>query len=248
MINKTDLQSLISKYYLSGLIESVKIEIKDNTLTIKFTSPTKEMLGKVIYHNFDFLPESIIGISNTTQLNNLLKITNEELNLQYQSQNKIFTKLIISDKVFTLEYTLADIMIIPKSGEYKGGDEFLVQASLNEDIINSIIKAKNSLSNNETVTLQTIQNIVDGYKLEILFGENDEYSNKVSLNIEDIIYNPSIYEEIKHSYSSELFKEILSCNKDQALWLIEIGEGGILKLSFGSANMESEYFIVPKDI
>jgi hypothetical protein len=37
MINKADLVSIISKYYLNGLIESVKWEIEDQNLTIKFT-------------------------------------------------------------------------------------------------------------------------------------------------------------------------------------------------------------------
>lgn len=248
MINKSQLQSLIAKYYLSGLIEGVKVEIKNKELIIKFTSPTKEMLGTLKYKDFTYLPDSIIGISNTTQLNNLLKITNDELNLSYFSQNKINTKLIISDSNFTLEYTLADTIIIPKSGEYKGKDEFLVEAYLNEENINSVIKAKNALSNNETVTIQTIQNISDGYRLEITFGENDEYSNKISFEIQDIQYNKDKYEELRFSYSSELFKEILANNKDQALFLLEIGENGILKLSFGSADMESEYYIVPKDI
>ena len=73
MINKLDLTSIISKYYLSGMNEAVKWEIKDNTLTIKFTAPDRSMLGVVTHSNFD-LEDSTIGISNTTQLNKLLQI------------------------------------------------------------------------------------------------------------------------------------------------------------------------------
>ena len=36
-INKPELQSVISKYYLNGLIESVKWDIKDKHLSIKLT-------------------------------------------------------------------------------------------------------------------------------------------------------------------------------------------------------------------
>jgi len=49
MIPKLDLQSIINKYYLNGLNETVKWEIKDKTLTIKFTSPTREMIGEGLF-------------------------------------------------------------------------------------------------------------------------------------------------------------------------------------------------------
>ena len=41
MINKLDLTGIISKYYLNGLVEAVKWEIKDNHLSIKFTAPDR---------------------------------------------------------------------------------------------------------------------------------------------------------------------------------------------------------------
>lgn len=44
MINKVELQSIISKYYLNGLVEVVKWDVKSNKINIKFTSPTKEMI------------------------------------------------------------------------------------------------------------------------------------------------------------------------------------------------------------
>jgi len=39
MISKLDLVSVISKYYLNGMNEAVRWEIKDETVNIKFTSP-----------------------------------------------------------------------------------------------------------------------------------------------------------------------------------------------------------------
>ena len=44
MINKLQLQSIISKYYLN-VNESVKWETKDNKLKIDFMSPTKDVIG-----------------------------------------------------------------------------------------------------------------------------------------------------------------------------------------------------------
>ncbi len=53
MIAKSDLTSIISKYYLGGLNESVKWTIQDNHLTINFASPTREMIGKVEYDDIE---------------------------------------------------------------------------------------------------------------------------------------------------------------------------------------------------
>ena len=36
MINKVELQSIISKYYLNGLVEAVKWDVKSNKINIKF--------------------------------------------------------------------------------------------------------------------------------------------------------------------------------------------------------------------
>ena len=73
MINKTDLKSVISKYHISGLVEQVKWEIKDNNLAVKFMSPSKEMLGEVKCSKFP-LDDCSFGISNTTQLVKLIDI------------------------------------------------------------------------------------------------------------------------------------------------------------------------------
>jgi antitoxin component YwqK of YwqJK toxin-antitoxin module len=78
MINKADLQSIISKYYLNAMNEAVRWDIQDNKLTIKFTAPDKTMIGVVTCDKFE-LEDSSIGISNTTQLNKLLNITTHSL-------------------------------------------------------------------------------------------------------------------------------------------------------------------------
>jgi hypothetical protein len=104
MISKLELQSVIEKYHLNGLIENVKWEIdKNKQLTINFMSPTREMLGKVVYNGFP-LPESAIGINNTTQLDKLLAITSGDLVLDYVKESKIITKLLIADEQFNLNY------------------------------------------------------------------------------------------------------------------------------------------------
>ena len=104
-MTKLELQSIIEKYHLDGLVENVKWVInKDKTLSIDFMSPSREMIGNVIVSDFP-LPESSIGISNTTQLDKLLSITNGTLVLDYIKEGKVITKLLIADSQFNLNYS-----------------------------------------------------------------------------------------------------------------------------------------------
>ena len=111
MINKLELQNIINKYYLNGTIEAVKWDVSDNNLNIKFTAPTREMIGEITHSNFK-LENSSFGISNTSQLLKLINITAGDVLLHFVKNNKIFSKLIIADQQFTVNYSLADILTI----------------------------------------------------------------------------------------------------------------------------------------
>ena len=63
MINKSILQSVISKYYLN-VCESVKWKTENNNLTIDFMSPTADIIGKVTCKDFP-LEDSELAIYDT---------------------------------------------------------------------------------------------------------------------------------------------------------------------------------------
>ena len=134
MIDKQEIQSVINKYYLNGLIEAVKWDVNDNNLNIKFTAPTREMIGEINHTNFE-LENSSFGISNTSQLLKLIGITTNEVMLSFIKNNKIFSKLIIADQQFNVNYSLADTLTIPKTGAYNGSQEFDIEAELSYEII-----------------------------------------------------------------------------------------------------------------
>ena len=245
MINKLDLVSIISKYYLNGKNEAVKWDISNNKLIIKFKAPDKSMIGSVTCDNFD-LEDSSIGISNTTQLLKLLAITNGPLSLEYFKQHKLITKLIIADNQFTLNYALADTMIIPNAGEYVGGDDYNIVATLDNESINSIVRAKSALAETDTVVFKPFINADGDEQLEMVFGGNIEYSNKVSFYIPDIETN-NLPDDFKLNYDSNMIKEVMYCNKDVANCTMGISLDGIMRLAFDNGNIKSEYYIIAKD-
>lgn len=245
MINKADLVSIISKYYLNGMNERVKWDIQDNKLTIKFNSPDNSMIGTVTCDNFE-LEDSQVAISNTSQLLKLLAITNGYLELSYIKQHKLITKLIVADNQFTLNYALADPMIIPKAGEYVGDGIYNIEANLDNESINAIIKAKSALADTDTVVFKPFLNADSELQLEMLFGGNIEHSNKVSFYLPDITIN-DLPNEFKVNYNSNLIKEIMYCNKDVANCTMGINLGGVMRLAFDNGNIKSEYYVIAKE-
>ena len=246
MINKVELQSIINKYYLNGLIEAVKWDIKDDILNIKFTAPTREMIGEINCSNFK-LENSSFGISNTSQLLKLINITAGEVLLNFIKNNKIFSKLIISDQQFTVNYALADILTIPKTGAYNGSQEFDIETKLELETISALIKAKSALAESETVVIKPFTSLDGDSQLELIFGGDIEYSNKVSYYISDLKQN-SKPTEFELAFNSDLFKEILSCNKDATEAKMSVNLEGLIKLEFKAENTTSTYYIVKKDV
>ena len=247
MIPKLDLQSIINKYYLNGLNETVKWEIKDKTLTIKFTSPTREMIGEVSCDNFK-LEDSAIGISNTTQLLKLIGITSSELLLSYVKNNKQFVKLIISDTQFTVDYALADILTIPKAGSYTGPDEFNLVTELTEEHITALIKAKSALPERTIVIFQQSFSLDNDFQVELVFGGDIEYANKVSYCLTNFEQN-NVSTDFRLGFSSELLKEILTVNRNSVKTKMSLNLEGLMKLEFlTSEGIKSTYYIVKKDI
>lgn len=240
MISKFQLQSVIEKYHLKGLIENVKWRINsDKTLTIDFMAPTREMIGKVVYNGFP-LPESEIGINNTTQLDKLLSITSGDLMLDYAKEGKIISKLLIADQQFNLNYALADLLTITKPGEYNGPEEYNIEAVLNEEVVTALIKAKNALANSENVVIKPGIN-----GLEFTFGGDVEYANKVTYSIS----NPNIIDTntFELTYSSDLLKEILVANKGAEEGNLYINSNGLMKLEFNHKELQSKYYVVAKE-
>ena len=246
MINKLDLVSIISKYYLNGMNEKVKWDIQDSKLIIKFNSPDNSMIGTVTCDDFE-LEDATISISNTSQLLKLLSIINGYLDLSYIRQHKLITKLIVADNQFTLNYALADNMIIPKAGEYVGDGVYNIEATLDNESINAIIKAKSALADTDTVVFKPFINADGDLQLEMMFGGNIEYSNKVSFYLPDITTN-NLPNEFKAHYNSNLIKEIMYCNKDVANCTMEINLDGIMRLAFDNGSIKSEYYVIAKEL
>lgn len=243
MINKGTLQSIIGKYYLNGLIESVKWTTEDKALNINFQSPNKEMIGCVKSTDFP-LENSEIAVFDTSKLNKLLGIASGDIVLELEKTKSIYTKLIISDLNYTLNFSLSDLLMIQEVGNANDPNEYQIVGELGSDEISAIVRAHNALES-DNVIVKVDKNLDNEDILVMSFGDNANHANKIDYQIpnselKDIPYG------MKLPFNSSLIRNILNNNKDAESASLKVNSQGLMKLEFEGDNWESFYYIVRK--
>ena len=236
MINKTSLQSLISKYYLNGLNNQVKWRIQDNTLTVYAGEAGR--VCKIKLNDFP-LEDGELGIFDTHKLSKLLSITSGDLILSLEKVKAIYTKLYIADSNFNLTFSLADILILGKNKYYGDPESFEVKLDLTPEDIGRLIKAKSALNDVNNMLITTTTDLDGNNVCEFIFGDNTGFSNKITYQILGDISQT----DMSIPFDSEVFKDILNANKDQDGGTLKLSDVGIMKLNFSSKEIESEYFV-----
>ena len=168
MINKSQLTSIISKYYLNGLNNQVKWRIKDNTLTIYAGESGR--VCKVVLNNFQ-LEDAELGVFDTNKLSKLISITNGDLMISLEKIKAVYTKMHIADLNFDLTYSLADILILGKNTYYEDPEEWEVDLTLEPEDIDRLIKAKNVLGDVNSMLITTTTDFDGNNICEFIFGE-----------------------------------------------------------------------------
>ena len=243
MINKTKLQSIISKYYLNGLVQSVRWLTENNKLSISFVSENKDICGDLIC-NTSPVEDSEIAIFDTAQLNRLISVTNGELLLTLEKQHKIFSKLYIQDLSFNVAYSLADSLLVPKRGQINFPENYDVIMDLTPEIVNSFIKVKSALTDINDVMISTQEDPDRGTVVEFAFGDLNDFSNKIKYVVDE---NVEVKKELKLPFNSDSFKNILAANKDLESGKLSLTEDGFMKLEFQTEDISTLYYLVRKE-
>jgi hypothetical protein len=237
MIHKNKLLSFISKYYLNGLNNQVKWRIKDNKLIVYAGEAGR--VCKIELDNFP-LEDGDLGIFDTNKLSKLISITNGELMISTNKIKSIFTKLYIQDSNFNLTYSLADVLILGKNTYYNDPEKWAIELDLTSEDIDHLIKAKNALSDVNNMLINTSKDLDGNNVCEFIFGDNTGFSNKIIYQVSSGVILPS---DFSIPFDSNIFKDILSVNKDQDDYTLKISYEGVLKLNFKSTDIRSEYFM-----
>tara|TARA_Y100001972_G_scaffold128290_1_gene188390 strand:- start:3007 stop:3759 length:753 start_codon:yes stop_codon:yes gene_type:complete len=247
MIAKNTLQSIISKYYLGGKVESVKWVIEGKNLSIDFMSPTKDMIGRLKAKDFPITTEGTLAIFNTSQLNRLLNVLSGDLMLDAEKTKAVLTKLNIQDAKASINYSLADPLMIQKVGEVNEDVKWQVNAILENEDFHTFVRAASAIQGNEIVTLNPTEDIVGTPVLQFTFGERMEFSNKVEFHI-NAEFEENVRQDNKIPFSSEMLKEIFNANKTSDECHLSFVDDGLLRLIFTSQDegIDTTYFVVRK--
>ena len=233
-MEKQTLNRFVSKYNLAGLVESVKWESKDGSLTTSFISDDKSVLGSVSMNEFDNISADF-GVYDTTKLTKMLSVLGDDVDFSIQDIEGKPVSLKFKDGSTSLNYMLADLSVIPNVPDLKQLPEFDTEIKLDANFISKFIKAKGALQdeNNFTFTCK------DG-KGTIVLGYSNINTNRIIIGVDC-----SCEGDVKPiSFSATYLKEILVANKEATDATLKISSQGLAHISFSIDNYESNYYLV----
>jgi hypothetical protein len=236
MIDKRKLVDTIEKYYLNGLTEAVKFNIKNNVLVIPFSTTNRDVVGEVTLPIE--LPDAEFGIFETSPLLKLLNILDTNVDIQYQEKFGIVEKLLIEDNQYKMMFSASDISLIPRTGNVTRENYTLIYA-MEFDFVTRFIDCKKALGPNiKTFTLEPQTNTA-----RIILGDSDPsgYANKLEFNI------PAVTEGFPFApllFPSDVLKEILSANKNFDSAEMKVDGEGLMSLYFTEDDITSQYYIM----
>ena len=232
-MEKQSLNHFVSKYNLAGLVESVKWESKDGSLTTSFISDDKSVLGNVTMKEFDGTDASF-GVYDTTRLNKMLSVLGNDVDFSINDIDGKPVSLKFKDGSTSVNYMLADLSVIPNVPDLKQLPDFNTEIKLDSNFISKFIKSKNALDeNNFTFTCK------DG-KGQIVLGFSNINTNRINIDV-DCTCEGDI-EPI--SFSATYLKEILVANKEATDATLKISSQGLSHIHFEIDNYESNYYLV----
>ena len=233
-MNKQKLVRFINKYYLNGTVNSVILNSKSSKLAARFISGDKTLLGELEMDKWQF-EDSEVGIYSTEQLLKLLSVLDEDINVTINKAGDKSIALKVSDASSSVNYMLSDISIISKPTQLKSVPNFELKIDVTPNFMNKFISGKSALAETDNFTV-----ITDGSETKLVIGYASINTNRViipvttteSSNIDNVSFNANI------------FKEVLTANKECESATLEVSSEGLSKITFRVDDFSVTYWLV----
>ena len=235
-MNKQRLARFISKYYLNGTVNSVVLNSKSNSqqLAARFISGDKSLLGELVMDKWDF-EDSDIGIYNTEQLIKLLSVVDEDITLSLTKAGDKAIALKVSDSTSSVNYMLTDTSIINEPPSLKTIPEFELNIDVTPQFISKFIAGKGALGETDNFTI-----ISDGGNVKVVIGYSSVNTNRVTIPVTTT--KASDIDNV--SFNANIFKEVLSANKECESATLEVSSEGLSRITFKVDDYTSTYYLV----
>ena len=238
-MQKQTLTSVVDKYHLNGIVESVKWVVKDKNITVDFITPMKNLVGKVTSPNFD-LEDADLGIYNTSQFNKLVKIMDSTVVLGLvKSPYGTPIELTLADNQYDLNYYLSDLMLIESVPNINEPTDYDATSEIEPNFITMFTNAKKALGDVKQFTVQT--ETKDGEtSLLVTIGDGNSYANKIKFKA----ICESMFGLSETPFPADVMMELLKANEEADSGTIQISNEGLMKISFVEESIESTYYLV----
>ena len=232
-MQKTKLDRFIQKYNLNGNVNSVKWTSKDDTLATTFVTSDKSLMGSVSVDNVQF-DEGEVGVYTTDLLQKLLGVLEDDITLNVSKFGDKAVSLKVQNGTVSIDYTLSDLSVIPDPPTLKRVPEFQTNIKIDSHFIETFIKGKSALSDAETFTLIT------GDETQVVIGYASTNTNRVNIPVETT--TNGLTDNI--SFNANLFRDVLSANKECTSAILEVSNDGLLRINFKVDDYDSTYYLV----
>ena len=177
-MEKVKLTRFIDKYHLGGNVNAVVINSKGDSLSTRFITGDKALLGELKMNNWTF-EDSELGVYDTEQLSRLLGVLDDDVTLNLTQSGDKAIAVEISDSLSKVNFMLSDKSVINQPPALKQLPEFQVEIKVDANFIQRFISGKSALPDTDTFTVITDD---DGVKLVI--GYSSINTNRVTIPVE----------------------------------------------------------------
>ena len=233
-MNKKRLVGFINKYYLNGTVNSVVLNSKSDKLSARFISGDKTLLGELSLDKSQ-IEDCEIGVYNTEQFSKLLSVLDDDINVSINKAGGKSISLKVSDSHSSVNYMLSDVSVINKPPQMKQIPEFDLEINVTPQFINKFIAGKGAVSDTDNFTV-----ITDGTDTKLVIGYSSVNTNRVTIPV--TTSRSSNIENV--SFNANLFKEVLSANRECESAKFEVSGDGLSRISFKIDDYESTYYLV----
>ena len=233
-MDKYKLTRFIDKYHLGGNVNAVVINSKGDTLSTRFITGGKDLLGELEMNSWQF-KDSELGVYDTEQLSRLLGVLDDDVSLNLTQSGDKAIALEISDQYSKVNFMLSDKSVINQPPPLKGIPEFQLKIKVDTNFITRFIGGKSALPDTDTFTVITSN---DGVKLVI--GYSSINTNRVTIPVETVEH--SNIENV--SFNANLFKDVLVANKECESATLEVSDKGLSKINFKVDQYDVTYYLV----
>jgi len=233
-MDKYKLTRFIDKYHLNGNVNAVVINSKGDTLSTRFITGDKALLGELEMNSWNF-QDVELGVYDTEQLSRLLGVLDDDVTLNLTQSGDKAIALEITDQYSKVNFMLSDKSVINQPPALKGIPEFQLKIKVDANFITRFIGGKSALPDTDTFTVVTSDN---GVKLVI--GYSSINTNRVTIPVETTEH--SNIENV--SFNANLFKDVLVANKECESAVLQVSEKGLAKINFKVDQYDATYYLV----